>query len=346
MSETTLGSGEKLTNQKLTNNSSAEAITEAAALDVAGAVRAGEISARAVVDAHLAHIEAVDTKVGAYLLVDAEGARAKAAAVDEKVAAGTDPGALAGVPVGLKDIFCTKGIETTCASKILKGFVPPYESTVSDRLAQAGTISLGKVNMDEFAMGSSNENSAFGPVRNPWDVERVPGGSSGGSAAAVAARLATVALGTDTGGSIRQPASFCGVVGLKPTYGRVSWYGVIAFASSLDHPGPMGRTVADVAGVTQVIAGQDPHDATSLPSPVGDYLGATKAGVAGMRLGIPKQYFGEGLDPEVEKAVQDAVRVGGQGRQGCARVVAAHRICHRDLLLDLHGRGRVEPGPV
>jgi len=211
------------------------------------------------------------------------------------------------VPIGLKDIFVTRGLETTAGSKILRGFVPPYESTVSARLAAAGAIALGKLNMDEFAMGSSNENSAFKPVRNPWDLERVPGGSSGGSAAAVAASLCAGSLGTDTGGSIRQPASLCGVAGMKPTYGRVSRYGVIAFASSLDHPGPFGRTVEDVATLLEVIAGHDAYDATSIPSPVGRYRQACAAGLGGMRVGVPQEYFQSGMDPEVEAAVRGAI---------------------------------------
>jgi aspartyl-tRNA(Asn)/glutamyl-tRNA(Gln) amidotransferase subunit A len=241
------------------------------------------------------------------LLVDADGARRRADQVDATVGAGRDPGLLAGVPIGLKDIFVTRGLETTAGSKILRGFVPPYESTVSARLAAAGAIALGKLNMDEFAMGSSNENSAFAPVHNPWDLERVPGGSSGGSAASVAASLCAGSLGTDTGGSIRQPASLCGVAGMKPTYGRVSRYGVIAFASSLDHPGPFGRTVEDVAALLEVIAGHDPCDATSIPSPVGRYRQACAAGLAGMRVGVPEEYFQAGMDPEVEAAVRGAI---------------------------------------
>jgi aspartyl-tRNA(Asn)/glutamyl-tRNA(Gln) amidotransferase subunit A len=250
---------------------------------------------------------ALDGKLGCYLLVDADGARRRADQVDAAIAAGRDPGLLAGVPIGLKDIFVTRGLETTAGSKILRGFVPPYESTVSARLAAAGAIALGKLNMDEFAMGSSNENSAFKPVHNPWDLERVPGGSSGGSAASVAASLCAGSLGTDTGGSIRQPASLCGIAGMKPTYGRVSRYGVIAFASSLDHPGPFGRTVEDVATLLEVIAGHDPCDATSIPSPVGRYRQACAAGLAGMRVGVPEEYFQAGMDPEVEAAVRGAI---------------------------------------
>ena len=231
----------------------------ATAVAIADGVRAGKWRARDVVEGYLDRIARLDGGLGCYLLVDAEGARGRADAVDAARAAGRDPGPLAGVPLGIKDIFCTKGVETTCASKILRGFRPPYESTVTERLAAAGSVMLGKLNMDEFAMGSSNENSAFKPARNPWSPAHVPGGSSGGSAAAVAASLCAGATGTDTGGSIRQPAAFCGVVGIKPTYGRVSRYGVVAFASSLDHPGSFGRTVEDTAALLEVMAG---HDAT------------------------------------------------------------------------------------
>jgi aspartyl-tRNA(Asn)/glutamyl-tRNA(Gln) amidotransferase subunit A len=272
-------------------------------------VRGGKLRAREVADAYLDRIAREDAALGCYVRVDADGARRSADAVDAAVKAGRDPGPLAGVPLGIKDIFCTKGVETTCASKILKGFVPPYESTVTARLAGAGAVSLGKLNMDEFAMGSSNENSAVGPVKNPWSLAHVPGGSSGGSAAAVAASLCVGATGTDTGGSIRQPAALCGVVGIKPTYGRVSRYGVIAFASSLDHPGPFARTVEDTATLLEVMAGNDPMDATSVPQPVGAYAKAARAGkegLAGVRVGVPAEYFGAGLDPEIEAAVRAA----------------------------------------
>ena len=275
--------------------------------ELADGVRARKWKARELVEFYLDRIARLDGRLGCYLLVDADGARRRADQVDATVGAGRDPGLLAGVPIGLKDIFVTRGLETTAGSKILRGFVPPYESTVSARLAAAGAIALGKLNMDEFAMGSSNENSAFRPVHNPWDLERVPGGSSGGSAAAVAASLCAGSLGTDTGGSIRQPASLCGVAGMKPTYGRVSRYGVIAFASSLDHPGPFGRTVEDVAMLLEVIAGHDPCDATSIPSPVGRYRQACAAGLAGMRVGVPEEYFQAGMDPEVEAAVRGAI---------------------------------------
>ena len=284
----------------------------------AAGVRGGAFKARELVDATFDRIARLDPALGAFLRLDVEGARRKAEAVDAAVVAGRDPGLLAGVPIGLKDLFITKGIETTCASRILRGFVPPYESTASARLAAAGAVMVGKLNMDEFAMGSSNENSAYGPVRNPWDRTRVPGGSSGGAAAAVAASLCPGALGTDTGGSIRQPAALCGVVGLKATYGRVSRYGVVAFASSLDHPGPFGRTVLDAATLLEAIAGHDPLDATSIPGGPGAYRTACAAGIAGLRVGVPEEYFQEGLDSEVENAVRAAIE--SLGRAG-AKVV-------------------------
>jgi aspartyl-tRNA(Asn)/glutamyl-tRNA(Gln) amidotransferase subunit A len=274
---------------------------------LADGVRARRWKARDLVEGYLDRIGRVDRALGCYLRLDAESARRRADAVDTAVAAGQDPGPLAGVPIALKDIFVTRGLETTCGSKILRGFVPPFESTAGTRLAGAGAINLGKLNMDEFAMGSSNENSAFGPVRNPWDTTRVPGGSSGGSAAAVAASLCAGSLGTDTGGSIRQPASLCGIVGVKPTYGLVSRYGVIAFASSLDHPGPFGRTVEDAAALLEVIAGHDPLDATSIPKPPGRYREACGAGLGRLRVGVPEEYFGAGMDPEVEAAVRAAL---------------------------------------
>jgi aspartyl-tRNA(Asn)/glutamyl-tRNA(Gln) amidotransferase subunit A len=277
---------------------------------IAPQVRAGKLRAREVADVYLERIAQKDAALGCFIRVDAEGARRSADAVDAAVKAGRDPGPLAGVPLGIKDIFCTKGVETTCASKILKGFVPPYESTVTERLAAAGAVSLGKLNMDEFAMGSSNENSAVGTVKNPWSLGHVPGGSSGGSAAAIAASLCVGATGTDTGGSIRQPAAFCGVAGIKPTYGRVSRYGVIAFASSLDHPGPFARTVEDTATLLEVMAGADPRDATSVPQPVGAYAKAARAGkegLGGVRVGVPDEYFAAGLDGEVEAAVRAAL---------------------------------------
>ena len=317
---------------------------------IAPAVRAGKLRAREVADAYLERIAREDAALGCYVRVDAEGARRTADAVDAAVKAGRDPGPLAGVPLGIKDIFCTKGVETTCASKILRGFVPPYESTVTARLAGAGAVSLGKLNMDEFAMGSSNENSAVGPVKNPWSLAHVPGGSSGGSAAAVAASLCVGATGTDTGGSIRQPAALCGVVGIKPTYGRVSRYGVVAFASSLDHPGPFARTVEDTATLLEVMAGPDPHDATSVPQPVGALRqgGARRARGPGRRARrrprrvLRRRHGRRGRGGRARRARRARAR----GREARAGLAAAHELRHRRLLHHVHGRGVVEPGAL
>ncbi|MFL0774352.1 MAG: amidase, partial [Prochlorococcus sp.] len=234
-------------------------------------LKLGEVSARELTDQHLERIAAVDPKLHAYLDVTADRARADADRIDAARTKGDDLPPLAGVPLAIKDNLCTKGIRTSCSSRMLENFVPPYESTVTERLWQAGAVLLGKTNLDEFAMGSSTETSAFGATSNPWDLSRVPGGSSGGSAAAVAAGECIAALGSDTGGSIRQPASFCGVVGLKPTYGRVSRWGLVAFASSLDQVGPFTTSVADAAEILQVIAGHDPRDSTCLNAPVPDY---------------------------------------------------------------------------
>jgi aspartyl-tRNA(Asn)/glutamyl-tRNA(Gln) amidotransferase subunit A len=258
---------------------------------------------------YLARIEALDPKVRAYMTVTRETALAQAAEADARFKARAPLGPLDGVPIALKDVLCTRGIRTTCGSKILEHFVPPYDATVVRRLRGAGTVLLGKLNMDEFAMGSSTENSAFFTTRNPWDLGRVPGGSSGGSAAVVTADLAAATFGTDTGGSIRQPAAFCGNVGLKPTYGRVSRYGLVAFASSLDQIGPFTKTVADAALVLQAIAGHDPMDSTAAQVPVPDYRAGLGAGVGGLRVGIPREYFIDGMDPEVERAVRAAVDV-------------------------------------
>ncbi|MEK6606906.1 MAG: Asp-tRNA(Asn)/Glu-tRNA(Gln) amidotransferase subunit GatA [Myxococcota bacterium] len=282
-------------------------ITRWSACETAERVRRREVSAVEVIDATLARIRAIDGKLGAHLSIDAEGALARAQSVDTRLARGEEVGALAGVPIGLKDIFIARGRETTCASKILRGWIAPYDGTHVERLERADAVLTGKLNMDEFAMGSSTENSAFQLTRNPWDLGRIPGGSSGGSAAAVAAGLCAAALGTDTGGSIRQPASLCGVVGMKPTYGRVSRYGVVAFASSLDQVGPLARTVEDAALVLQTIAGHDPRDATSLPHPVPDYRAACRRGVRGLRVGVPREYFVAGMDGEVEASVRAAI---------------------------------------
>jgi aspartyl-tRNA(Asn)/glutamyl-tRNA(Gln) amidotransferase subunit A len=267
----------------------------------------GQVSARELTDQHLSRIEAVDGTVHAYLEVTAERARADADRIDALRAAGEPLPPLAGVPLAIKDNLCTRGIRTTCSSRMLESFVPPYESTVTERLWQAGAVLLGKTNLDEFAMGSSTETSFFGPSRNPWNPEKVPGGSSGGSAAAVAAGECVASLGSDTGGSIRQPAAFCGVVGLKPTYGRVSRYGLVAFASSLDQVGPFTTSVADAAELLQVIAGADPRDSTCLKAPVPDYRAALARPVAGLRVGIVRECFeAEGLDPQVKASVMAA----------------------------------------
>jgi aspartyl-tRNA(Asn)/glutamyl-tRNA(Gln) amidotransferase subunit A len=259
--------------------------------------------------AHLDRIAALDGKVNAYLTVARERALAAAAAADRRWAAGQPRGPLDGVPVAVKDVLCTKGLRTTCASRILESFVPPYDATVVERLETGGAVLLGKTNMDEFAMGSSTEHSGFFPTNNPWDLARVPGGSSGGSTAAVAADMAIAALGTDTGGSIRQPASFTGTVGLKATYGRVSRYGLVAFASSLDQVGPITKDVTDAALVLGVVAGHDPLDSTSADVPVDDYAAALRRPIEGLTLGVPREYFAEGVDPEVERAVREAIDV-------------------------------------
>jgi aspartyl-tRNA(Asn)/glutamyl-tRNA(Gln) amidotransferase subunit A len=265
------------------------------------------VSARELTDQHLKRIEAVEPSVHAFLEVTAERARADADRIDASRAAGDELPPLAGIPLAIKDNLCTKGVRTTCSSRMLEHFVPPYESTVTERLWNAGAVLVGKTNLDEFAMGSSTETSAFGASHNPWNPERVPGGSSGGSAAAVAAGEAIAALGSDTGGSIRQPASFCGVVGLKPTYGRVSRWGLVAFASSLDQVGPFTTSVADAAELLQVIAGADPRDATCLKAPVPDYRAALEQPIKGLRVGIVRECFSaDGLAPEVAAAVMAA----------------------------------------
>jgi aspartyl-tRNA(Asn)/glutamyl-tRNA(Gln) amidotransferase subunit A len=269
--------------------------------------RRGDATPTQAAREYLARIAALDPKVKAYLTVTGEAALARAAEADARFKSGTALGPLDGVPLGVKDVFCTRGVRTTCGSKILEGFVPPYDATVVARLLGAGAVILGKLNMDEFAMGSSTENSAYFTTRNPWDLSRVPGGSSGGSAAAVAADLAAATLGTDTGGSIRQPAAFCGNVGLKPTYGRVSRFGLVAFASSLDQVGPFAKDVLDAALMLQAIAGHDPLDSTSAAIPVPDYAAELGLGVQGLRVGIPAEYFIEGLDAEVEAAVRAAI---------------------------------------
>jgi len=269
----------------------------------------GRVTAAEVTDAHLRRIEQHDGKVRAFLRVDREAAMARAEAIDRRRAAGDTLGRLAGLPVAVKDVLCTAGEPTTCASRILEGFRPPYDATVIARLRQADAVLVGKTNMDEFAMGGSTENSAFQITRNPWDLARIPGGSSGGAAACVAARMAPLSVGSDTGGSIREPAGLCGVTGLKPTYGRVSRYGLVAFASSLDQVGPLARTAEDAALLLEVLAGHDPRDSTSIDRPVPPYAQDIGRPLESLRIGLVREHFGEGLDGEVEAAVHEAVRV-------------------------------------
>lgn len=277
---------------------------------LAEAVASGEVSAREVTQAHLDRIAAVDERVHAFLHVGAEAALAQADAVDVKRSAGAPLGPLAGVPLALKDILAMKGVPTTCGSRILENWIAPYDATVVTRLREADVVILGKTNMDEFAMGSSTEYSAYGPTRNPWDLERIPGGSGGGSAAAVAAFEAPLAIGTDTGGSIRQPAAVTGTVGVKPTYGGVSRYGLVALASSLDQAGPCARTVLDAAHLHSIIGGHDPRDSTSIPSPVPDVVSAAiRADVQGMKIGLVKQLTGEGYQPGVRQRFAEAVEI-------------------------------------
>jgi aspartyl-tRNA(Asn)/glutamyl-tRNA(Gln) amidotransferase subunit A len=286
-----------------------ELITMTAA-ELSAAMAAGEVSAADVTEAHLNRIAAVDDQVKAFLHVAADDARARAREVDARRKAGEPLGPLAGVPVAVKDLFTTVGMPTTCGSKILEGWHPPYESTITQRLRNAGAILIGKTNMDEFAMGSSTENSGYGPSHNPWDLAKVPGGSSGGSAAAVAAHMAPLALGTDTGGSIRQPAAVCGIVGTKPTYGGSSRYGVVAFASSLDTPGPLGRTVLDAALLHEVMSGHDPMDSTSIDAPVPPVVEAARHGdVAGLRIGVVSEFAGDGYQPGVMARFTEAVEL-------------------------------------
>lgn len=278
------------------------------ARSIAQAVRAGSISAEEVARSALATVRSRNEELNVFLHVDEDGALEAARRVDEALAAGRDPGPLAGVPIALKDNLCTRGVPTTASSRILEGWRPPYSATVVERVLAAGAVPLGKTNLDEFAMGSSTETSAFGPTRNPLDPSRVPGGSSGGSAAAVAADMTPLALGSDTGGSIRQPAALCGIVGVKPTYGLVSRYGLIAFASSLDQIGPFAKNVADAAALLEVIAGHDPLDSTSLPEPAPNLVAHLDDGVEGLRVGLVRELV-EGSDAEVESSVRRAAQV-------------------------------------
>ncbi|HEX2676505.1 MAG TPA: Asp-tRNA(Asn)/Glu-tRNA(Gln) amidotransferase subunit GatA, partial [Polyangiales bacterium] len=274
--------------------------------ELASAVASGELSAVEITRATLDRVAQRDAVTHAYLHVDREGALQSAAQVDAARQRGEKVGLLAGVPIGVKDCLCTRGLPTTCASKILEGYVPPYDAHVVERIRAAGGVVIGKLNMDEFAMGSSNENSAYGTARNPWDPERTPGGSSGGAAAATAEGLAAATLGSDTGGSVRQPGSYCGVTAIKPTYGRVSRYGLIAFASSLDQVGPLARNVRDAARVLGVIAGHDPRDATSVTAPVDDYEAECGKDIRGLRVGVVKGATDKGCDASVVKAFADA----------------------------------------
>ena len=286
-----------------------KAILELSALDIGSKIKSGEITSVQATQAFLDAIESLDKDYKSYITVCRDSALARAAEVDSLIAQGRLTGDLAGVPIAIKDNICTKGTATTCASKMLANFVPPYDATVINKINAEGMVILGKTNMDEFAMGSTTETSYFGPTLNPWGENRVPGGSSGGSAAAVAARLAPVSLGSDTGGSIRQPASFCGVTGLKPTYGTVSRYGLVAFASSLDQIGPIGRDAVDLASLYNLICGVDEKDQSSTETTKLDIDKIRNYSVAGKTIGIPEEYFGEGIDPEVKAAVMDAVKV-------------------------------------
>ena len=286
-----------------------KAILELSALDIGSKIKSGEITSVQATQAFLDAIESLDKDYKSYITVCRDSALARAAEVDSLIAQGRLTGDLAGVPIAIKDNICTKGTATTCASRMLANFVPPYDATIINKINAEGMVILGKTNMDEFAMGSTTETSYFGPTLNPWGENRVPGGSSGGSAAAVAARLAPVSLGSDTGGSIRQPASFCGVTGLKPTYGTVSRYGLVAFASSLDQIGPIGRDAVDLASLYNLICGVDEKDQSSTETTKLDIDKIRNYSVAGKTIGIPEEYFGEGIDPEVKAAVMEAVKV-------------------------------------
>jgi len=286
-------------------------------------IRQGEVTSTAIVNSVFDRIDAVEERVHAYITLLRESALEEARKADEQIRAG-EVKALTGIPIALKDIYCTRGVRTTCGSRILDNFIPPYDATVIVKLREAGAVFTGKTNMDEFAMGSSTENSYYGATRNPWDLERIPGGSSGGSAAAVAADECIAALGSDTGGSIRQPAALCGVVGMKPTYGRVSRFGLIAFASSLDQIGPFTKDVEDCAILLNAIAGHDPRESTSVPAEVPDYRNFLNRGIDGWTVGIPKEYFIEGIDPEVRAAIEKAIHaVEGMGAR-CKEISLPH----------------------
>jgi aspartyl-tRNA(Asn)/glutamyl-tRNA(Gln) amidotransferase subunit A len=284
-------------------------LIEASATELLAKLNAGEVTSVDVTQAYLAEIKRWDPHVKAFLRSDGEAALAQAADIDRRHKSGQPVGRLGGLPIAVKDLLCSKGELTTCGSRILENFRPSYDATVVAKLRAADAVFIGRTNLDEFAMGGSNENSAFFPTRNPWDTERIPGGSSGGAAACVAAGMAPLSIGTDTGGSIRQPAGLCGVTGLKPTYGRVSRFGLVAFASSLDQIGPLARTAEDAALLLEVIAGHDPNDSTSIPQPAPRYSQAVREPLKGLRLGVVKEHFGPGLDGEVESAVRAALAV-------------------------------------
>lgn len=279
------------------------------ALEIKNLIIQKKVTAKEVVEDLFRHIESIEPQIKAYLTLTKDSALLQARAIDEKIAKYQKLGLLVGIPIAIKDNICTDGIKTTCASRLLSNFIPPYDAYVIKRIKQEDGIIIGKTNLDEFGMGSSCENSAFGPTHNPHDLSRVPGGSSGGSAAAVAANTAFLALGSDTGGSIRQPASFCGIVGLKPTYGLVSRYGLVAFASSLDQIGPMARNVPDLALLLQVIAGYDRQDSTSVNITIPDYLSHIEKDVKGLKIGIPKEYFSEGIESEIKESVYQAIKL-------------------------------------
>jgi aspartyl-tRNA(Asn)/glutamyl-tRNA(Gln) amidotransferase subunit A len=302
-------------------------LNESTAHQLSARMRAGEISSTEVTAAVLERIEATDPEIGAFISVDAEGALRQAEEIDRRRAAGEELGRLAGIPLALKDVLCVEGGRTTCGSRILEDFIAPYDATAVGRLRQADAVFIGKTNMDEFAMGSSTENSHFGPTRNPRDTERVPGGSSGGSAAAVAADETILALGSDTGGSVRQPAGYCGVVGLKPTYGRVSRYGLVAYASSLDQIGPVTKDVEDAALLLEVISGHDGYDATSIDAPVPPYTSSFKREIKGLKIGLAKEHFPRELDPEIATATRraaEALEAAGAELIDISLPVAAH----------------------
>ncbi len=307
----------------------------------------GEASASEVTEAILGRLVSLEPQINSYVTVTCETAMETARAVDEARAAGEELPPLAGVPIAVKDLMCTKGVRTTCSSKMLENFVPPYDAEVVARIKAQRMPITGKTNLDEFAMGSSTENSAFFSTHNPWNLDCVPGGSSGGAAATVAARQVALSLGSDTGGSIRQPASFCGVVGLKPTYGRVSRYGLIAFASSLDQIGPLTRDVRDSALALNLIAGHDAKDSTSAEVPTENWLECLDRPLEGRKLGLIKEFMGEGIEPEIRDLVLAAVRTLHRAwRRGRGSLLPACRICSGHLLHHRTGRGEFQPGPL